>query len=184
MFSSHILKYPEAAAMDTITPGIHLNTSATIVSAGEMFELGFYQPANSMSYYMAIMYKNILEDRVVWIANRDYPVTASALFCIGNHGNLAIRQGGIIYMVTDLQLTNANVSATLLDSGNLVFRDENSSILWQSFDFPAHTFLPRMKLGYGRRIGKTWLYVSWRSSNDPSPGNFTLQLDPGKRSRL
>ncbi|KAK8676833.1 hypothetical protein V6N13_142395 [Hibiscus sabdariffa] len=184
MFSRHILKYPEAAAMDTITPGIHLNISATIVSAGEMFELGFYQPANSMSYYVAIMYKNILEDRVVWIANRDYPVTASAFFCIGNDGNLAIRQGRIIYMVTDLQLTNANVSATLLDSGNLVFRDENSSILWQSFDFPSHTFLPGMKLGYDRRIGKTWSYVSWRSSNDPSPGNFTLQLDPGPEKRI
>ncbi|KAK9046344.1 hypothetical protein V6N11_052236 [Hibiscus sabdariffa] len=133
---------------------------------------------------MAIMYKNILEDRVVWIENRDYPVTASALFCIGNHGNLAIRQGGIIYMVTDLQLTNANVSATLLDSGNLVFRDENSSMLWQSFDFPFDTFLPGMKLGYDRRIGKTWSYVSWRSSNDLSPGNFTLQLDPGPEKQI
>ncbi|XP_039014107.1 G-type lectin S-receptor-like serine/threonine-protein kinase B120 [Hibiscus syriacus] len=184
MFSSHVTKYFEVAAMDTITPGIHLISSATIVSAGEMFELGFYQPANSVNYYVAIMYKNILEDRVVWIANRDYPVTASAFFCIGKDGNLAIRQGRIIYMVTDLNLTNANVSATLLDSGNLVLRDENSSILWQSFDYPSHTFLPGMKLGYDTMIGKTWSYVSWRSSNDPSPGNFTFQLDPGKEKRL
>ncbi|KAK8643887.1 hypothetical protein V6N13_013164 [Hibiscus sabdariffa] len=183
MFSSHVLKYPEAAT-DTITPGHHLNSSATIVSAGEMFELGFYQPTNSMNYYMAIMYKNIQEDRVVWIANRDYPVTASAIFYIGDDGNLAIRHGSIIYMVTDLKLTNSNVSATLLDSGNLVLRGENSSVLWQSFDFPSHTFLPGMKMGYDTRIGKKWSYISWRSSNDPSPGNFTLQLDPGPEKQI
>ncbi|GMI63694.1 receptor kinase 1 [Hibiscus trionum] len=183
MFSSHILKYPEAAT-DTISPGHHLNSSATIVSADEMFELGFYQPTNSMNYYVAVMYKNIQEDRVVWIANRDYPVTASAFFYIGDDGNLAIRHGMIIYLVTDLKLTNPNVSATLLDSGNLILRDENSSVLWQSFDFPSHTFLPGMKLGYDKRIGKIWSYISWRSSNDPSPGNSTLQLDPGPEKRM
>ncbi|KAK8497216.1 hypothetical protein V6N12_025717 [Hibiscus sabdariffa] len=183
MFSSHVLMYPEAAT-DTITPGHHLNSSATIVSAGEMFELGFYQPTNSMNYYMAIMYKKIQEDRVVWIANRDYPVTPLAFLYIGDDGNLAIRHGNIIYMVTDLKLTNSNVSATLLDSGNLVLRDENSSVLWQSFDFPSHTFLPGMKLGYDSRIGKNWSYISWRSSNDPSPGNFTLQLDPGPEKQI
>ncbi|KAE8692304.1 putative S-locus lectin protein kinase family protein [Hibiscus syriacus] len=183
MFSSHVLIYSEAA-MDTITPGHYLNSSAAIVSAGEIFELGFYLPTNSVNYYLAIMYKNIREDRVVWIANRDYPVTTSAFSYIGDDGNLAIRQGRIIYMVTDLKLANANVSATLLDSGNLVLRDENSSILWQSFDFPSHTFLPGMKLGYDTRIGKTWSYTSWRSYNDPSPGNFTFQLDPGPEKRL
>ncbi|KAK8358549.1 hypothetical protein V6Z12_A04G028600 [Gossypium hirsutum] len=172
------------AAMDTIRPGNHLNSSTTVVSVGEMFELGFFQPTDSEHYYVGIWYKNIKEDPVVWIANRDYPVTASAFFCISDDGNLEIKQGRIIYRVTDMTLPNANVSATLLDSGNLILRDENSSILWQSFDFPSHTYLPGMKLGYDTRIQSTWSYVSWKSSNDPSPGNFTLKLDSGPEKQI
>ncbi|KAK8300691.1 hypothetical protein V6Z12_D05G409600 [Gossypium hirsutum] len=83
-----------------------------------------------------------------------------------------------------MTLPNANVSAKLLDSGNLILRDENSSILWQSFDFPSHTYLPGMKLGYDTRIQSTWSYVSWKSSNDPSPGNFTLKLDSGPEKQI
>ncbi|XWS09912.1 hypothetical protein CRYUN_Cryun39dG0030500 [Craigia yunnanensis] len=182
MFSCHILKYPKAVK-DTISQGQHLNNSETIVSSGQMFELGFFAPANSMNYYVAIWYKSISEQTVVWIANRDFPLTASAILCISFDGNLEIRQGKIIYMVTD-RASNANVSATLLDSGNLVVRDEKSNILWQSFDFPSDAFLPGMKLGYDRGNGKSWSYVSWKSPNDPSPGNFTLELDSTREKRI
>ncbi|XVF34134.1 hypothetical protein REPUB_Repub18cG0032100 [Reevesia pubescens] len=183
MFSSHILKYPKAVT-DTISPGQHLSSSETIVSAGQMFELGFFDPANSMSYYVAIWYKNISEKTVVWLANRDYLLTASAPFSLGVDGsNLVIKQGKIIYMVTNIT-SNANVSATLLDSGNLVVRDEKSNILWQSFDFPSDTFLPGMKLGYDERNGKSWSYVSWKSANDPSPGNFTLEMNSRQEKRV
>ena len=74
--------------------------------------------------------------------------------------------------------SNGNASATLFDSGNLVLRDENSNILWQSFDFPSHNFLTGMKLGYKKNSGKTWLLVSWRNLHDPSPGVFSLELGP------
>ncbi|XP_017985300.1 PREDICTED: G-type lectin S-receptor-like serine/threonine-protein kinase At1g11300 [Theobroma cacao] len=179
IFSCHILKYPNAAT-DTISPGQHLNSSETIVSAGKMFELGFFIPGNSGNYYVGIWYKNISEQTVVWLANRDYPFTDSAVLSMSLDGNLVIRHRKIIYMVTDIT-SDANVSATLLDSGNLVVRNEKSNILWQSFDFPSHTFLPGMKLGYDREKGKSWSYVSWKSADDPSPGNFTLELDPREK---
>ncbi|XVE50436.1 hypothetical protein DITRI_Ditri01bG0162300 [Diplodiscus trichospermus] len=175
MFSCHFLKYSNAVT-DTISQGRHLNSSETIVSFGQMFELGFFTPENSKNYYVAIWYKNISKQTVVWLANRDYPLTASAVLVISFDGNLVIRQGKIIYMVTDIE-SKVNVSATLLDTGNLVVRDEKSNILWQSFDYPSDTFLPGMKLGYDRRNGKSWSYVSWKSANDPSPGNFTLALN-------
>ncbi|XP_022717016.1 receptor-like serine/threonine-protein kinase SD1-8 [Durio zibethinus] len=182
MFSCHILKYSNAET-DTISRGQNLSSSETIVSAGQMFELGFFTPGNSMNYYVAIWYKNISEPTAVWLANRDYPSTASAVLSISVDGNLVIRQDRIIYMVTDIA-SNGNVSATLLDSGNLVVRDEKSNILWQSFDFPTHTFLPGMKLGYDKRNGKCWSYVSWKSANDPTHGNFTLKMDSSQEKRV
>uniref|UniRef100_F6H288 G-type lectin S-receptor-like serine/threonine-protein kinase n=1 Tax=Vitis vinifera TaxID=29760 RepID=F6H288_VITVI len=36
-----------------------------------------------------------------------------------------------------------------------------------------------MKLGYDRGNGKKWSLVSWRSVEDPSPGGFSMELDPG-----
>ncbi|TYI42237.1 hypothetical protein ES332_A01G084000v1 [Gossypium tomentosum] len=182
MFSSHILKYSNAV-VDTISPGQQLNISQTIVSAGKMFELGFFSPTNSTNYYMGIWYKNIPGKTVVWIANRDYPVTGSAVLSISVDGNLVIRHGRIVYMVTDI-VTNGNVTATLLDSGNLVVRDEKSNTLWQSFDFPCNTFLPGMRLGYDNRNGKSWSYISWKSDDDPSPGNYTLKLDSEQGNRI
>ncbi|MBA0705535.1 hypothetical protein Golax_017726, partial [Gossypium laxum] len=182
MFSSHIFKYSNAV-VDTISPGQQLNISQTIVSAGQMFELGFFPPTNSTNYYMGIWYKNIPEKTVVWIANRDYPVTGSAVLSISVDSNLVIRHGRIVYMVTDI-VTNGNVTATLLDSGNLVVRDEKSNTLWQSFDFPCNTFLPGMRLGYENRNGKNWSYVSWKSDDDPSPGNFTMKLDSEQGNRI
>ncbi|XWS11128.1 hypothetical protein CRYUN_Cryun38cG0057300 [Craigia yunnanensis] len=173
MFSCHILKYPKAVA-DTISQGQHLINSETIVLSGQMFELGFFAPTNSMNYYVGIWYKNISEPTVVWIANRDFPLTASAVLYISCDGNLVIKQGRI----------NANVSATLLDSGNLGVRDEKSNILWQSFDFPCDTFLPGMKIGYNRGNGKSWSYAPWKSASDPSPGNVTLELDSGPEKRV
>ncbi|TYJ48585.1 hypothetical protein E1A91_A01G072900v1 [Gossypium mustelinum] len=86
-------------------------------------------------------------------------------------------------MVTDI-VTNGNVTATLLDSGNLVVRDEKSNTLWQSFDFPCNTFLPGMRLGYDNRNGKSWSYISWKSDDDPSPGNYTLKLDSEQGNRI
>ena len=75
--------------------------------------------------------------------------------------------------------SDGNTNATLLDSGNFVLRNGKSSVLWQSFDNPSDTLLPGMKLGYDRGNGKKWSLVSWRSVEDPSPGGFSMELDPG-----
>jgi hypothetical protein len=66
----------------------------------------------------------------------------------------------------------------LLDTGNLVVRHPNGSTLWQSFEHPADSFLPGMKLriNYGTRAGER--LVSWRAPDDPSPGSFAYAGDP------
>ncbi|RVX16144.1 G-type lectin S-receptor-like serine/threonine-protein kinase [Vitis vinifera] len=157
------------AFTDTISQGQSITTSQTIISAGGEFELGFFSPGNSTKYYVGIWYKKISEPTIVWVANRDYPFTnPSVVLTVRTDGNLEVWEGKISYRVTNIS-SNSKTSATLLDSGNLVLRNDNSSI-WQSFDYPSDTFLPGMKLGYDKRAGKTWSLVSWKSTEDPSPG--------------
>ncbi|KAM4103088.1 hypothetical protein ACJW30_06G053200 [Castanea mollissima] len=165
------------AARDTISQGQSITITETIVSAGAKFELGFFRPGNSTYQYVGIWFKKVSKQIVTWVANRNYQiVSSSAVLTISNDGNLVIVDGQLSYSVSNMS-SNGNASATLLDSGNLVLRDENSNILWQSFDFPSHTFLPGMKLGYKNNSGKSWSFVSWRNLSDPSPGVFSLELD-------
>nr|XP_023890959.1 putative inactive G-type lectin S-receptor-like serine/threonine-protein kinase SRK [Quercus suber] len=141
------------AARDTISQRQSITITETIVSADAEFELGFLRPGrNSTNQYVGIWFKKVSLQTITWVANRDHPITSStAVLTISNDGNLVIMDGRLSYMVSNLP-SYANASATLLDSGNLVLRDENSKILWQSFDFPSHTLLPGMKLGYSNCI--------------------------------
>ncbi|KAH9803146.1 Receptor-like serine/threonine-protein kinase SD1-8 [Citrus sinensis] len=69
----------------------------------------------------------------------------------------------------------------LLDSGNLVLRGErdggSETYLWQSFDYPSDTLLPGMKLGWDLKTGLERRITSWKSPDDPSPGNFTWAVE-------
>ncbi|THG00669.1 hypothetical protein TEA_016798 [Camellia sinensis var. sinensis] len=172
------------ASTDTILHGQSITASNTIVSAGNGFELGFFNPGNgssTMNYYLGIWYKSISEQTVVWVANRDYPFTDSSVaLLISADGNLVIVKGKISYTLTNIS-SNGNTSATLLDSGNLVLRDETSGdLLWESFDYPSHSLLPGMKLGRFNNwfYWKRWSLISWKSREDPSPGVFSLESDP------
>ncbi|GMN73468.1 hypothetical protein TIFTF001_056106 [Ficus carica] len=49
-----------------------------------------------------------------------------------------------------------NTSAVLLDSGNLVLHQpspDGFSVLWQSFEYPTDTLLPRRKLRFDSETG-------------------------------
>ncbi|XP_057963515.1 receptor-like serine/threonine-protein kinase SD1-8 [Malania oleifera] len=183
---SYFQLYLSKATTDTIFQGQSINVSETIVSTGNEFELGFFRPGNSTSYYLGIWFKKVSEQTVVWVANRDSPLSSSPVLTVGKDGNLAILDGRIsTYAVSNVSMVGVT-SAALLDSGNFVLRDVNSgAILWQGFDYPSHTLLPGMKIGFDQRSGKTWSLASWKSSEDPRAGAFSLQLDPeGRRGQL
>ncbi|TXG67181.1 hypothetical protein EZV62_008456 [Acer yangbiense] len=166
------------AVTDSISQGRVVMRSDTIVSAGKVFELGFFTIGNSSNYYVGIWYKQISIRTIVWVANRDLPLTSSSpALTINNEGNLVIVDGRITYEVSDNALSQ-NTSAILLDSGNFVLRNEHFGVLWQSFDYPSDTLLPGMKLGYSTRNKKLWSIRSWRDVDDPEVGAAELKMDP------
>ncbi|KAF8364846.1 hypothetical protein HHK36_033178 [Tetracentron sinense] len=169
-------------ALDTIIPGEKLMDNDTLVSAGGVFELGFFQAGVSSNYYLGIWFKNDRDKKPVWVANREIPLLdSSGLLQIRYDGNLCILDRRMIPIIVNYGelATNGNTTATILDSGNFVLR-EGDKIVWQSFNNPSDTFLPGMKLGWfnlnTHQLRKQFI-VSWLSPIVPTTGAFALGLD-------
>jgi len=166
--------------------GQSVRISDTLVSYGGNYELGFFTRSRENStkyYYVGIWFKKVANDKIVWVANREYaPQTSSAFLTIHDDGNIVIIDGGMMRYVTGAPSNNNSIStyATLLDTGNLVLvNNSNQVILWQSFDNPTDTLLPGMNIGHDTVTGCNWSLRSWKRTDDPSPGPFTLRYDSG-----
>ncbi|KAK6132754.1 hypothetical protein DH2020_033559 [Rehmannia glutinosa] len=154
-----------------------------MVSSNENFEFGFFSPEYSRNRYIGIWYKKITVHTVVWVANRETPIpeTSSGTLKVINPGLLVLVNdtNGIIWS-TNTSSTVQNPVAKLLDSGNLVVKDDKNpeNFLWESFDDPTDTFLPGMKLGRNFRTGLEVYIRSWKSNSDPGSGDFMYHCDP------
>ncbi|MCD7451842.1 hypothetical protein HAX54_013555 [Datura stramonium] len=179
---------------DTIDANKWITIASTVVSSGGNFEMGFFTPGNNSNYYIGIWYKKLSVQTVIWVANRETPVSIYemdfAQFKIVD-GNLVLFNGTrhIIWSTSINFSTNSNnsqVVATLFDDGNLILSngDSNNSrnSLWTSFDHPSHTFMPGSKFGYNKRTRLKQVLTSWKNKNDPSPGPFTHEVDMDKYS--
>ncbi|KDO74292.1 hypothetical protein CISIN_1g0163332mg, partial [Citrus sinensis] len=184
IFSSLIflLHMELSLAADTITPETFIRDGEKLVSSSQRFELGFFSPRNSKKRYLGVWYKKI-PDTVVWVANRNSPIfNPNTALTFSNNGYLVLlsQRNGIIWS-SNMSRKAENPIAQLLDTGNLVIRDNSSghtteSYLWQSFDYPTDTLLEGMKLGWDLKNGLERYLSSWESTDDPSPGKFTFRL--------
>ncbi|KAD2805055.1 hypothetical protein E3N88_38432 [Mikania micrantha] len=167
-------------SQDTIAAHQNISDGETIVSEDSKFELGFFSPGNSKDRYLGIWFKNTSPQTVVWVANRETPLTDnSGAVKLDNQGNLTLVNGsGKVIWSSNSSASGANINllAKLLDTGNLVIKNGNEVLIWQSFDHPGDTYLPEMKLGKNFRTGRETYLTSWRSSDDPSPGEYTFKL--------
>lgn len=178
-----------SSSTDTISTNQPLSGFETIVSSGDVFELGLFTPTPDTygNFYMGMWYRHVSPRTIVWVANRESPVGADVYDCF-----LTIADGNLVLFnnITHETIWSAGVNssrskdvqAVLLDSGNLVFRDgpnSSAAVLWQSFDHPSDTWLPGAKIKLGRR-----LLTSWKSLTDPSPGRYSLEFDHHSKSLI
>ncbi|KAI3520131.1 hypothetical protein L1887_09355 [Cichorium endivia] len=173
-----------SAVMDTIPVNQYMRDGETVISAGEMFELGFFSPGNSKNRYLGIWYYNISPQTVVWVANRDTPLAnTSGVLKVSSEGILLLLNGVNTVWSSNLSVSIQNIIpvAQLLDDGNLILRNESNidaiSPIWQSFDYPTDTILPGMKLGKDLVSGRETRVTSWKSLDDPSAGLYVNWLD-------
>ncbi|KAH7546559.1 hypothetical protein FEM48_Zijuj01G0213600 [Ziziphus jujuba var. spinosa] len=95
-----------------------------------------------------------------WVSSVQNPINVSSgILMINSTGNLVLSQkSGVVWSSNPTKPTQ-NQILQLLDSGNLVVRDG-------------------MKLGWKLKTGLQRRLVSWKSSDDPSPGDLTWELRP------
>ncbi|OMO76618.1 hypothetical protein CCACVL1_15527 [Corchorus capsularis] len=170
-------------AVDSITSAKSINDSEAIISSGGVFKLGFFSLANSTNRYVGIWYNLIPIQTIIWVANKNNPLRdSSGILMISNDGNLVLLNGNkeIVWSTSnDTNPTSSNTSAQLLDSGNLVLLDNTTGTsIWESFEHPSNTFMPTLTVSTNIKTGKKIQLRSWKSSSDPSDGNFSVGLDP------
>ncbi|XP_042478191.1 G-type lectin S-receptor-like serine/threonine-protein kinase At2g19130 [Macadamia integrifolia] len=175
----------------SLSVGESISGDQTIVSEGTgNFELGFFKPSsNSKNYYIGIWYRKISAQTFVWTANRDKPVSDkySSQLKLLDDGNLVIIDSSkTIIWTTNLTSTSSNsTQVALLDSGNLVLRNvsNSSNLIWESFDHPTDTWLPGGRIRLDKVTNQSERLISWKSTEDPAPGLFSLELDPAGTSQ-
>uniref|UniRef100_A0A1J3E7J0 Receptor-like serine/threonine-protein kinase n=1 Tax=Noccaea caerulescens TaxID=107243 RepID=A0A1J3E7J0_NOCCA len=167
------------AAITTSSP---LSIGQTLSSPGGSYELGFFSPNNSRrNQYVGIWFQKVTPRVIVWVANRETPVSSST-------ANLTISSNGSLVLLDGKQdpvwssggdVTSNKCRAELLDTGNLVLVDNaTGKYLWQSFEHLGDTMLPLTSLMYDTPNNKKRVLISWRSETDPSPGEFVAELTP------
>ncbi|KAI3817667.1 hypothetical protein L1987_11463 [Smallanthus sonchifolius] len=188
LYSFLLLSYLMLSDCDTLYANQPIEDGKTIVSNQNLFELGFFSPGKSNNRYLAIWYKNISICTVVWVANRETPITdRSGVFKVSSNGNLEILSGGNTMVwssnSTAFGRSNNPVVVQLLDTGNLVVwemdkdNNANKNLIWQSFDHPGDTILPGMKFGKDLVTGLQRNMTSWKSPDDPSIGAYSNIVD-------
>ncbi|XP_031392319.1 G-type lectin S-receptor-like serine/threonine-protein kinase At4g03230 [Punica granatum] len=183
-----LLSIPLCSGADNLTPGKEIidEREGALVSAGGLFQLGFFSPGISASKrYIGIWYYKVSPQTVVWVANRDNPFfDRGGVLRLEKDGNLVISSAfnGSMRLTNLESKRSFNGTAQLLDSGNFVLSEVSPNgsvrVLWQSFKNPTDTLLPGMLIGEDVKL------TSWKGPDDPAPGNFTFQEDRDQQNQF
>ncbi|XP_022876883.1 G-type lectin S-receptor-like serine/threonine-protein kinase At4g27290 [Olea europaea var. sylvestris] len=168
-----------SVAADTLSANQTIRDGQVLVSEGEIFELGFFSPGNSNSRFLGIWYKTT-PDVVIWVANRNNPIIDSqGILSIARNGTLLLKRGKTIIWSSNISSVASIPVVRLLNTGNLVIMNSTSqqNYIWQSFDYPCDTRLRGMVLVDYLGQGQDKYLTSWRSSHDPSIGDFSDRIE-------
>eukprot|EP00249_Psilotum_nudum_P021363 c28084_g1_i1 orf=994-3501(+) len=148
------------------------NNGVFLQSEKSVFTIGFInlRPGGT-DFYMCITHSS--SRTVVWIANRDFPVSSSDQMVFSKDGNAEIvaANGSKVWSTNTAGLGVQMMQ--LQDSGNLVLLNGTNDTAWESFDHPTDTLLSGQTLRVGSRL------VSSSSSQTVSSGSYFLSMQNG-----
>ncbi|XP_029130122.1 putative receptor protein kinase ZmPK1 [Cajanus cajan] len=160
---------------------VEKHSEDVILSKNQMFCAGFVQLAqNAFSFGVWFNEPHTNNtNTLVWMANRQQPVNGKlSKLCLLNSGNLVLLDAAQITTWSSNTASHTQVTLLLHDDGNLVLRDSQGTILWQSFDSPTDTLLP------GQPLTRFTQLVSSRSETNHSSGFYKLLFDDDNVLRL
>nr|GMD06901.1 G-type lectin S-receptor-like serine/threonine-protein kinase B120 [Ipomoea batatas] len=153
-----------------------------IVSEKDKFVLGFFSPEGTTNRYVGIWYSGITPQSVVWVANRENPILdKNGAFGLTGNGSFVVLDGkNVSVWNTNSSVTSSNATMVLRETGELIilkspgWRPNNT--IWTSFNHPTDSFLPGMRVNLS--AGESKLFTCWTNSSNPSPGRFSMGIDP------
>ncbi|XP_026414950.1 G-type lectin S-receptor-like serine/threonine-protein kinase At1g11410 isoform X2 [Papaver somniferum] len=103
----------------------------------------------------------------------------------GNQTIISKRDRFVLGFFRPASRTLNTTQVVLGDDGNLVLRDGSnpSVVIWQSFDYPAYTWLPGAKIGFNKKTNQSQTLTSWRSREDPAMGLYSFESGPSGTSQ-
>uniref|UniRef100_A0A0E0JLN5 Receptor-like serine/threonine-protein kinase n=1 Tax=Oryza punctata TaxID=4537 RepID=A0A0E0JLN5_ORYPU len=174
-------------ATDTVSRSHPLSGDRRLVSQGGKFAVGFFKPVGGTpdKWYLAVWFNKVPKLTPVWVANRVAPISdpKSSALRISDDGNMVLYNqiNSPIWFTNITSSTSNPTIGVILDTGNFVLTlaSNLTNFLWQSFDEPTNVWLPGAKLGWNKITGLNRRLVSWKTSSDPSPGYYSVEIDHG-----
>ncbi|KAI9115174.1 hypothetical protein K1719_014187 [Acacia pycnantha] len=166
---SSVLHAQNTSSAINLNSNITAGSNSTWKSPLGDFEFGFYHLPGD-HYLVGIWFaKTIPEKTLVWYFNP--PVGANSAIQLSSGGHLLLTYpNGTTVRIDSENADNAS-SASLENTGNLVMKDSNLRVIWQSFDYPTNTMLPGQILKEDNA-----LYAKGEGSLNYSNGNFRLLM--------
>ncbi|XP_013624314.1 PREDICTED: G-type lectin S-receptor-like serine/threonine-protein kinase At1g11280 [Brassica oleracea var. oleracea] len=132
-----------------ITRASPLSLGQTLSSPGGTYELGFFSPNNSQNQYLGIWFKKLTPRVIVWVANREKPVTnLVANLTISINGSLILLDSSQnVVWSTRTPSTSNKCHAKLLDT-------RVPNVLWQDLcELPCFSFMTLKLQKHGKDPG-------------------------------
>ena len=130
-----------------ITVGDSLSTTdnSSWVSPSGDFAFGFRQLHGSHFFLLSIWYNKIPDRTIVWYANGVKPAPRGSKVVLTAVRGLVLTgpQGKELWTSFDQSRTGVVVSGVMNDTGNFVLEDSSLDKLWESFQYPTDTMLPK-----------------------------------------
>ena len=118
-------------------------------------------------FYLSVIH--VASNTIIWSANRNAPVSYSALLSVTIHGlSIADDWNRVVWSTPSF---NSKVAALqLLETGNLILVDAQNVTLWNSFDSPTDTLMIGQRLYAGTSLSAAV------GNNNLSVGDYRLAL--------
>ncbi|XP_066354140.1 putative receptor protein kinase ZmPK1 [Miscanthus floridulus] len=149
---------------------LSVNRASDIIQSPDgTFSFGFYN-LSSTAFTICIWFTTSADRTIAWSANRNHPVYGSGSEVrLNKDGTMVLTDyDGTVVWQTNTSSKGADY-AELMDSGNLVMKNQGGNILWQSFDHPTDTLLPTQPVTASAKLVSTDL---------PHPSSYyTLRFD-------
>uniref|UniRef100_A0A7N2RFB1 non-specific serine/threonine protein kinase n=1 Tax=Quercus lobata TaxID=97700 RepID=A0A7N2RFB1_QUELO len=167
-----------SSTLDAMSKGTSLSIEKpkVLISPNGVFSAGFYSVGDH-AFCFAIWFSN--SRTVVWMANRDQHVNGKhSKLSLQKNGNILLTDAGKFTIWATNTISLSSVQLSLYNSGNLVLRNLEGVILWESFDFPTDTLLPQQPLTRNTKL------VSSKGHTNYSSGFYELFYDNDNLLRL